>query len=172
MDTTNTSPRHDDLITQIEQHLLTPQTETPPRPELTAAAELLAADPVRASRFWRYDNQLVTGADVATHLTTARDTIGHEGWTQGKFAIGGLCARAALQTAIEAKAGTEATGYVARSCLNLILRSRGEHRDVINWNDTRGRTRAEVLDLFTDAADFAHHYGPATSHPLASPNDA
>ncbi len=156
-------PRHStdtDLIAQLEQHLLIPSPAAPPHPSLAAAANLLAGEPARAARFWTHAGHQTTGPTVATHLAAAHTILHRDGWTQGAYVTGGVCAKATLQIAAEEGNGTEHTAYVARNCMNLLLRARGEYRDIIAWNDTPGRRREDLAELLTSAASFATHYGP------------
>ncbi len=151
-----------DLLTGLE-HLLTEQSP-PPSPDLAHAAALLREDPIRAAHLWHSgDGQQVTGPDVADHLEAALAILRREGWTKGRFMTEGRCTQAALQDATTAKAGSEATAYVARSVMRWLLHARGTDVDTITYNDDRHRTQSEIETLFVQAAAFARHYGPASS---------
>ena len=103
-------------------------------------------------------------------LTEARRLLVDVGWTQGQsraFRMGdvtGYCATGALAEATrnlhkepswqqELSNAAHSNYHGALAALNDGVRARTQnlHAEVVPWNDTTGRTKAEVLDLF-DAA--------------------
>lgn len=86
---------------------------------------------------------------VADTLNRAADLIERDGWCQGlgRDADGSRCAAVALHDA-------QADRLVWRGAYRA-LKARVGTRLVVDWNDTPGRTQAEVVAALRAAADAA-----------------
>ncbi len=88
-------------------------------------------------------------------LVKARALLVKRGWCQGQSqAIDGAhCARGALCVAIGLESDSELTAPVVIAY--RLLCDAGARHGLINFNDTRGRTKAQVLALFSRAIKLA-----------------
>ena len=93
----------------------------------------------------------MTAADV---LFAAERLLAVDGWAQGDLRTidGRRCVLGAINKA--ASCGPPALGDAARRCLYGSLELKG-WRDLVAWNDARGRTEAEVRAALLAAADGA-----------------
>lgn len=111
------------------------------------------------------DDGPVTGRQVADHIEASIKVLDRDGWTQMAWtaAGGSHCIAGALRVARREGTGTEGTHRAALRCMGLLLKARQpeSNENCLLWNDTRGRTYAEVREALATTAEFARTYGPA-----------
>ena len=112
--------------------------------------------------------------DVALILDEARYLIESEGWCQGAMAkdrlgfptepradnVAARCAVGALDAAVDWSAESEAHYELARSYVDQTIRG----KYIVTWNDAAGRTKEEVVAMFTEAADLAREDAKAAGY--------
>ncbi|MFE7411473.1 DUF6197 family protein [Streptomyces laurentii] len=171
------------LVREIEQYL-TARVRTTAHPLVTkTTAELIAealgaptptvvsapvlAPPARALRLlpdWVLTFPLLRhlhGAgrqiSIAEHLELTALVIERYGWHRGalRSATGRRCILGAQAVLFRLGYGDEPTALAAGHRLQAVLTARGITEPYHRWNDTTGRTRAEVLALVRTAATHA-----------------
>lgn len=107
--------------------------------------------------------------DTHEVLVAARNLLEREGWVQrrgvtenGRCAVGATGCVAGL-TPESCPVGAFDAFREANNALAVVLRERGESARVVDWNDTPGRTKEEVLALFARAIALT---APAPQDPL------
>ena len=98
-------------------------------------------------------------AQVAADLRAAADVLERDGWTQGDYVTEcGRCVMGAIAAALGGSYGETSVPYENHGRRYLALReirnSVGTY-DLDLWNDTHGRTAAEVIAALRAAADRA-----------------
>ncbi len=90
-------------------------------------------------------------------LARARKLIEQKGWTQGCFSdpAGGLCSTAAINHA-SGNTQLRRGAYTAFERAN-DMRPTSDWGQIVQWNDTQGRTKAEVIEAFARAESFARN---------------
>jgi len=90
-------------------------------------------------------------AQVAADLRAAVDVLERDGWTQGGLSEDGrLCAIEAIWRACGQSGGERSQNAVEQLRTAIPFQ-----RSIIGWNDTPGRTAAEVIAALRAAADAA-----------------
>lgn len=94
---------------------------------------------------------LTLNADAADLLDGAADVITEWGWCQNRLtdAVGRVCVVGAMTAAARNDALRLGLAYGEASAALRSIIGRG---DIVRWNNTPGRTAAEVVQAFRDAA--------------------
>lgn len=100
---------------------------------------------------------------VSTLLQRARQALIDRGWRQYMYEdeCGRMCAVGAVRYADGTGNGDPdcrgpgGDALAAYGLLRSLLPGGHEFDDIVNWNDTHGRTRAEVIELFDTAISAA-----------------
>lgn len=95
-------------------------------------------------------------APVADHLDAAADLIEHRGWTQGTLCRGD--ARCILGAQLLLVQIGHSTPETARAAARLLAQATGTPR-YQDWNDSRARTREQVVGVIRRAAADARKAG-------------
>ena len=116
------------------------------------------------SDFWEgLSGSRTTGEAIAAHLEAAGEFMEREGWDPQLYGLGSnrQLSDALRQTAMDGL-GDADTRYLARSCMELVLRTRlgVSYVDYEVWTENLHRTLDEVLELLTATAAYARQYGP------------
>lgn len=128
-------------------------------PEAAATAQL-----TDRSDFWiGLSGSLTTGEAVAAHLEAAATLMKAENWDPQLYGFGSCRQlRDALRHAVMDGHGDADTRYLARTCMELVLRIRtgAPYVDYEVWTERPYCTLADVLSLLATTAVIARQYGP------------
>ncbi|SHK56004.1 DUF6197 family protein [Actinacidiphila paucisporea] len=136
-----------------------PTAEAPAAPVLAGPGRLLRVLPdwalsLPVLRTYYGGGRHLTAAE---HLQLTALVIERYGWSRGhlRSTSGRRCILGAQAVLFRLGYGDESTVHTAAGHLQGVLRARGITQPYHAWNDTPGRTQAEVLHLIREAANHA-----------------
>jgi hypothetical protein len=155
-----------ELVSAIEHYLATQTTPPPAVPAMCRYGQVIAAwdrgmtrpAPTLMDR-WRHQTPAPTPIDTATHLRLVSRYLTAHGWCQNAMwdAQGRRCILGAQLAVLQAGYGTATTVQRARTLLmEQFTATDPTLRTVDQWNDTPGRTAAQVHRQLDIAASRAH----------------
>lgn len=139
------------------QNLMAPQRALPSAETIRQTVDRLAQE----QRIWTgLSGEILTGVEVADHLTAAREWLADKGWApRARRSIS-----AALIHTAPGGPDDKDTSVTAQRLLDLILQARAnlnQHVDYSAWESRAHRSHAEVAQLMRDASQFARECGPS-----------
>ncbi|WP_424921094.1 DUF6197 family protein [Streptomyces sp. wa13] len=148
------------LVTKTTAELIAEALGTAPAQTAAAAPELpgralrLLPDWVLRFPLVRHRHGGARHVTVAEHLELTALVIERYGWAQNthRTRSGRRCILGAQAVLFRLGIGDETTVAAAANQLQNVLRSRGCTASYATWNDTPGRTEADVLALIRTAA--------------------